>query len=193
MDCRSLSSARSVCTRTRGVHRRRPWRLRRQRGMVRTWPTGSVCAVLSRERSVCESREHQQYDGERHAGNQRLSHDHHQQHHQHHERDVCEPQRAGRSDGGFAARVFQRAARGKSCGSSKPTTDRICPLERQGGRSSHARECSRSQSRDCGTCDCSTRGGGEPASGSQEDAATAAGSVRQAAAGAGRASGTAVG
>ena len=106
---------------------------------------------------------HQRHDDER------LQHNHHPQHHKHHEHYVCQPERAGRGDGGSAASVRERATGGESRGHGKRTTDRIRATEWARCRGSDTRERPRFEGGDCGSCGRTSGSSGEPASRRQEE------------------------
>jgi hypothetical protein len=193
MGCRTGGGTRRLRSRPRGFHWRRAGWIRRQRRMVSLRSAGSLCAVVSRERSVCESRQRQQYDGERHAGEHCLSHDNRKQHHEHHERDVCKPQCSRCGDGGSAARIHQRTAGRESAGSSKRAADRVGAHERESCGGADAGERAGIESGDCGSRDRAAGCGCKPASCRQENSTSAARAFCPTAAGTGRASRTAVG
>ncbi len=188
LGCRAGNGTGGLRARAGCVHRRRAGRLWRQCGMVCTGSTGSLCAVVPRERSVCDPGQHQQYHGERHSGDQRLPHDHHQQHHEYHQHHLRQPERSGRRDGGSAARIRERATCGESGGHGERTADRGCVTERTRGRCSHARKRAGREGRECGSCGRSSGSDREPAGSGQEDAASAASTVCETATGSGSAS-----
>jgi len=186
----SRSGTRRLRSRTRRLHRRRSRRFRWKCWLVPARSAGSLRAVLSRERSLCESRQHQQHDGKRHAGHQRLSHHHHQQHHhQHHEYHLCEPWGTRSGNGGSAARVHQCAAGGTSQSAGKRTADRVGAIKWQSCCCSHARKRPRIQSFHRGARDCATSGSCKSPGRRQENSASASRALCEAAAGTGRASG----
>ena len=168
-------------------------RIRRQCGMVPIGTAGSIRPVLSRERGLRESRQHQQYERECHASHERLSHHHRAQHGEHHECDLREPERARRGDGGSAARLRQRATGGEGCGCHEPSRYCGCSAECARGRGSNPRECSRGKSVERQSRGGAARGCGQSTSGGQTHAAASSRAFHEAAAGAGRASWTTIG
>jgi hypothetical protein len=154
---------------------------------------GSIRSVISRERGLRESRQHQQYHRECHASHQRLQHHHRAQHGEHHQCDLCEPERTRRSDGGSAARVRQRATGGEGCGCHELTRYCGCFSKCARCRGPNPGECTRSKSVERQSRSGSSRGRGQSTSGGQADAAAASRAFYEAAASAGRAPRTTIG
>ncbi len=161
--------------------------------MVRAWSAGSLCAVISRQRGIRDPGQREQYDGECHAGDQHLPHNHRQQHHEHHERHVREPECARRGDGGAAACVRERSTGGECEGPGQRTADRGCADKWASCGRSHARKRTGRKGCVCGSRGRASGSGSEPAGCRQENSAAAAGAFCETAAGSGSASRTAAG
>jgi hypothetical protein len=127
-----------LCAGTGRLHWRRDWWLRRQRWMVSSRSTRSLCALVSRQPGVCESSQHQQHDCQQRHDHERLQHDHHQQDHKHHECHVRQQKCARRGDRSSATHVRECAARRQSCSSSERARYRVRAHEFQSCRGTHA-------------------------------------------------------
>lgn len=90
--------------------------------MVPAGTAGSIRARVSREPKVREPGERLKHEREHDHGHERLQHDDRQQQHNRQQRDVCEPQCAGRRDRGSSTIIRQRAAGFEGCGSGEAGT-----------------------------------------------------------------------
>src|ERR1700724_70606 len=149
--------------------------------MVSAGSTGSLCALVPRQPGVCESGQHQQYDGQYDHG------------HEHLERHVCEPECTRCGDGGSTTRLCECAAcgPGSGCGERAANCGRACECE-SSGRPDTGERTGR-EGRDPESCDRTAARSNEQAGDREDDSTSSAGAVCKTAAGTCRTSGTAFG
>ena len=184
LDRRSTRSACRVRSCSRGLPRRWPGRVRRQRRMVPARSARSLCAAVSGQPWLHDAGERQQYKRIDYNHYECLSDHHHQQEHHDHERQLRQSWRTRRSDGGSATRLRRRAARSPlgSRSECSGTFSRFDICARCRG-SADASIGAWSACRFSRSCQCPARGSNESPSDREENSAAAAGSIRQTAAG----------
>jgi hypothetical protein len=178
MGCRPSRAAAGLCARTRRFRWRRR-RLGRQRRLVPIGTARSLCADLSRQPGIHDAGQRQQHDRERHAGHDRLQHNHRQQNNDDHQHYLREPDRTGRGSRSSAKFICRRTARGEGGGESNTAADRRCAGERPRRGESHAGERIGSTCRNGGARNRSSSRGANQAGGREKNSAACSGSVRK--------------